>query len=57
MSLEPKGIYDIEVRTITGEATTLAAYRGQVLLIVNTASACGLTPHFAGLQHLSLIHI
>lgn len=52
MSSEPKSIYDIEVRTITGETTTLAPYRGQVLLIVNTASACGLTPHYAGMQHL-----
>ncbi|MGG3456906.1 glutathione peroxidase [Paenibacillus rhizolycopersici] len=52
MSSEPKGIYDIEVRTISGETTTLAPYQGHVLLIVNTASACGLTPHYAGLQHL-----
>ncbi|WP_068783140.1 glutathione peroxidase [Paenibacillus phocaensis] len=52
MSSELKGIYDIEVRTITGETTTLAPYRGQVLLLVNTASACGLTPHYAGLQRL-----
>jgi len=45
-------LYDFEVRTITGETTTLAPYQGQVLLIVNTASACGLTPHYAGLQQL-----
>ncbi|MGG1517339.1 glutathione peroxidase [Paenibacillus oryzisoli] len=45
-------IYDIEVQTITGETKSLSAYRGQVLLIVNTASACGLTPHYQGLQAL-----
>ncbi|WP_219837442.1 glutathione peroxidase [Paenibacillus sp. R14(2021)] len=46
------GIYDFEVTTISGEDTTLAAYKGKTLLIVNTASACGLTPHYKGLQHI-----
>ncbi|MEF2967992.1 glutathione peroxidase [Paenibacillus sp. M1] len=45
-------IYDFKVMTINGENTTLADYKGQVLLIVNTASACGLTPHYKGLQSL-----
>ncbi|GAA0397241.1 glutathione peroxidase [Paenibacillus motobuensis] len=45
-------IYDYEVRTISGEITTLEPYRGKVLLIVNTASGCGLTPHYRGLQEL-----
>lgn len=45
-------LYDFEVRTIDGETTTLEQYKGKVLLIVNTASACGLTPHYKGLQHL-----
>lgn len=45
-------IYDFKVTTIDGQETTLEAYKGKVLLIVNTASACGLTPHYKGLQQL-----
>ena len=45
-------IYDFTVTTIDGEITTLSEYKGKVLLIVNTASACGLTPHYEGLQTL-----
>lgn len=45
-------IYDFNVNTITGKTQSLEAFKGQVLLIVNVASACGLTPHYAGLQQL-----
>jgi glutathione peroxidase len=45
-------IYDFKVETIKGEETTLKAYKGDVLLIVNTASKCGFTPQYQGLQSL-----
>ncbi|MGE0707522.1 MAG: glutathione peroxidase [Planctomycetota bacterium] len=45
-------IYDFPVTTLTGQDTTLAEHRGKVLLIVNTASECGFTPQYAGLQQL-----
>ena len=45
-------VYDFEARDIRGEPVPLARFRGQPLLIVNTASACGFTPQFAGLEEL-----
>jgi glutathione peroxidase len=47
-----KDLFDVEVRTIDGQDQTLAPYRGRVLLVVNTASQCGFTPQFAGLEDL-----
>jgi glutathione peroxidase len=43
-------IYDIPVRKITGEETSLAEFKGHVLLVVNVASKCGLTPQYEGLE-------
>jgi glutathione peroxidase len=45
-------IYDFEALSIEGKPAHLSTQRGKVLLIVNTASACGFTPQFAGLQSL-----
>jgi glutathione peroxidase len=45
-------VYDFEAEQIDGKPVALAQFRGRVLLIVNTASACGFTPQFAGLQEL-----
>lgn len=48
----PQSLFDIEVKTISGETKTMGDYQGKVLLIVNTASKCGFTPQFEGLQKL-----
>jgi glutathione peroxidase len=45
-------VYDFEALSIAGKPVALKKYKGQPLLIVNTASACGFTPQFAGLEEL-----
>ncbi|GAA2430144.1 glutathione peroxidase [Streptomyces mauvecolor] len=45
-------LYDIPLRTLTGEPTSLADYEGRAVLLVNVASKCGLTPQYAGLERL-----
>jgi glutathione peroxidase len=45
-------VYDFTAKTLAGKDVNLADYRGQVLLIVNTASKCGFTPQYEGLEKL-----
>ncbi|MEY2568424.1 MAG: glutathione peroxidase [Actinomycetota bacterium] len=46
------GLFDHQINRITGEPATLAEHKGDLLLIVNVASKCGLTPQYTGLQKI-----
>jgi glutathione peroxidase len=50
--MQMTSIHDIPVQALDGTDTTLASLKGQVLLVVNVASKCGLTPQYTGLQAL-----
>jgi glutathione peroxidase len=51
-SIMSASILDIPVKKITGEDTSLAEFKGHVLLVVNVASKCGLTPQYEGLEKI-----
>jgi glutathione peroxidase len=45
-------IYDMAIKTLQGEESSLGSHKGEALLLVNVASRCGLTPQYAGLERL-----
>src|SRR6266700_6550343 len=50
VALQAGSIHDVAVKDIDGKDTKLGAYKGKVLLVVNVASKCGLTPQYKGLE-------
>ena len=56
MTASTSGVYDFKARQINGKDISLATFKGKVMLIVNTASQCGFTPQFGGLEALHESH-
>lgn len=54
LNYETMSIYDFTVKNAKGEEVPMSEYKGKVLLIVNTATECGFTPQYQGLQELYL---
>ena len=52
MASNTSTVYDFEARQIDGQSIALSAFKGKAMLIVNTASQCGFTPQFGGLEEL-----
>ena len=52
MASNTSTVYDFEARQIDGQNIALSAFKGKAMLIVNTASQCGFTPQFGGLEEL-----
>ncbi|MEW5739283.1 MAG: glutathione peroxidase [Myxococcota bacterium] len=52
LSGAPMSVYDFQVKRIDGSDASLSEYKGKALLIVNTASECGYTPQYKGLEEL-----
>jgi glutathione peroxidase len=52
MAQQRASFYDLQTETLQGKPTDLGSYRGKVTLVVNTASECGYTPQYEGLEQL-----